>query len=83
MLFSKLQDYNITLDPKKARISFLSLTLLRKDIDSLGITTTEDKVKAIRLLIFPRTYKQLEIYLGITGNLRYYIKGYAYKSEPL
>jgi len=83
LLFSKLQEYNITLDPKKARIGFPSLTLLGKNIDSLGITTTDEKVKAIRSLLFPRTYKQLETYLGMTGDLRHYIRGYAYKAEPL
>lgn len=83
LLFAKLQEFNITLDPKKARIGFPSLTLLGKDIDSAGMSTTAEKVKAITSLVFPRTCKQLETYLGMTGDLRHYIKNYAHKSEPL
>ncbi|KAI3088816.1 hypothetical protein CBS147333_10369 [Penicillium roqueforti] len=83
LLFAKLEEFNITLDPKKARIGFPSLTLLGKDIDSAGMSTTAEKVKAITSLVFPRTCKQLETYLGMTGDLRHYIKSYAQKSEPL
>ncbi|CRL21462.1 unnamed protein product [Penicillium camemberti] len=70
-------------DLKKAHIGFPSLTLLGKDIDSAGISTTAEKVKAITSLIFPRIYKQLETYLRMTGDLRHYIKNYIHKSEPL
>ncbi|OOQ90683.1 hypothetical protein PEBR_03224 [Penicillium brasilianum] len=63
-LFAKLQEFNITLDPKKARLGFPTLTLLGKDIDLLGMTTTVEKVKAIRSLTFPRTCaKELKKYI--------------------
>lgn len=49
-VFSTFARFNICLDPKKARIAFPSLTLLGKEIDSLGITTKADKLLAIRSL---------------------------------
>lgn len=38
MLFRRLMDYNIHLQPKKAFIGFPSITLLGQHIDSLGMT---------------------------------------------
>lgn len=57
LLFVKLEEFNITLDPKKVYIRFLSLTLLGKDIDSVDILITAKKVKAITLLVFLYIYK--------------------------
>jgi hypothetical protein len=83
LVFAKLQEYGISLDPAKARIGFPSLTLLGKDVDSFGMTTKQEKLRAITSLEFPRTCKQLETYLGMTGHLRHYIDKYAAKAAPL
>ncbi|KAJ5675356.1 hypothetical protein N7462_008253 [Penicillium macrosclerotiorum] len=42
-----------------------------------------EKLHAITSLEFPRTCKQLETYLGMTGEFRHYIQSYAQKSGPL
>ncbi|OQD70266.1 hypothetical protein PENDEC_c025G06138 [Penicillium decumbens] len=75
-VFSTFADFNVCLDPKKAWIAFPTLTLLGKEIDSLGMTTKVDKLLAIRSLQFPRSCKQLETYLGMTGEFRHYIHLY-------
>ncbi|KAJ5752832.1 hypothetical protein N7520_008426 [Penicillium odoratum] len=82
-VFDICQTANIRLDPKKARLCFPSLTLLGKEIDSVGITTDAHKLRAITSLSFPRTCKQLETYLGMTGDLRHFIPHYARIAEPL
>jgi hypothetical protein len=78
-----LQEYNICLDPRKARLAFPSLTLLGREIDSLGMTTQAEKLKAISSLTFPKNCKQLETYLGMTGDFRHCISRYASKVNPL
>lgn len=82
-VLATLARYNICLDPKKAKIGFPSLTLLGRTIDSLGLSTKDDKLAAIRSLPFPRTCKHLETYLGMCGDLRHFIQGYAAKAAPL
>lgn len=57
--------------------------LLGQRVDSLGLTTAEDKLRAIRLLIYPETLGALEYYLGLTGYLRSYVHFYAQLAEPL
>jgi hypothetical protein len=52
-------------------------------VDSLGLTTPEEKLKAIANLKFPYTLQQIETYLGFTGWMRQYVPRYAQTSEPL
>lgn len=49
----------------------------------IRLTTDEEKVAAIKELIFPRTLKDLEIYLGFTGYLRHSVPYYAALAAPL
>lgn len=45
--------------------------ILGKIVDSLGMTTSEEKLEAIRKLEFPKTLETLEQMLGFTGSLRH------------
>jgi hypothetical protein len=57
--------YNITIKGKKYFISYPLATILRKKVDSFGLSITKEKLEAIVKLAFPKTAKELEIYLGI------------------
>jgi hypothetical protein len=52
-------------------------------VDSLGLSSSDEKLKALSQLAFPRTLRQLESYLGLAGFLRSYIPHYAAVSKPL
>jgi hypothetical protein len=82
-VFSRLEARNVCLGPEKAFIGFPSIQLLGQRFDSLGLATLDSRIKAISALKFPNTLKQLETYLGMTGALRHYIEGYAWKTQPL
>jgi len=36
-------------------------------MDSIGLTTSEEKIRVISKLLFPTTLRKLETYLGLTG----------------
>jgi hypothetical protein len=57
--------YNITIKGKKYFISYLLATILGKKVNSFSLFTTKEKLEAIIKLAFPKTIKELEIYLGI------------------
>ena len=82
-VFSVLGKNNISIKPTKAFLGYPSVSLLDQKVDSLGLATSEEKLKAIAKLRFPRTLRQLETYLGLTGWLRDYIAHYAGISKPL
>ena len=79
-LFERL---GIRLKPSKSFLGFPTVKLLGQHVDSLGLTTATDKLKALSRLSFPHTLRDLEIYLGLTGWLRSYVEKYAQKAEPL
>jgi len=58
--------YNITIKGKKYFINYLLVTIFRKKIDSFSLSITKEKLEAIIKLVFPKTIKELETYLGIT-----------------
>lgn len=59
------------------------MVLLDQQVNSLGLTTLEQKLKAIQLLTYPSTLEALEHYLGLTSYLRSYIHFYAQLATPL
>lgn len=83
MLFEIFLHYNISIKPTKSFLNYPDLKLLGQRVNSLGLTTSDEKLKAIRLLAYPDTLGALEYYLGLTGYLRNYIHFYAQLAAPL
>lgn len=83
ILFDIFLQYNISIKPTKSYLNYPDVGLLGQRVNSLGLTTSEEKLKAIRLLTYPDTLGALEYHLGLTGNLRGYIHFYAQLAAPL
>lgn len=83
ILFEIFVTYRISIKPTKSLFNYPDVSLLGQYIDSLGLTTTTEKVQVIKLLTYSETLGALEYYLGLTGYLRFYIHFYAQLSEPL
>ena len=77
ILFEIFLEYNISIKPTKSYLNFLDVGLLSQQVNFLGLTTSPEKLKAIRLLTYPNTLGTLEYYLGLTVYLRNYIHFYA------
>ncbi|KAI3540896.1 hypothetical protein CABS03_02268 [Colletotrichum abscissum] len=82
-VLTRLQDKNISLGPDKSFAGFPSAIVLGKVVDAFGMTTSEDKVRAIRALVFPKTLQALESFIGLAGSLRHHVPRYAAIAEPL
>jgi len=54
-VFTLLDKTNISINPAKAFIGYPSVQLLGQKVDSLGLSTAEDKLRAIAALSFPTT----------------------------
>lgn len=83
MLFEIFLHYNISIKPTKSFLNYPDVRLLGQRVNSLGLTTSDKKLKAIRFLAYPNTLGALEYYLGLTGYLRNYIHFYAQLAAPL
>lgn len=65
--FALFQRVNIAIKPSKTFLGFPSVALLGQQVDSLGLSTTKEKLAALNGLRFPHTLKDLETYLGMTN----------------
>lgn len=66
-IFQVFRSNNISIKLAKTFIGYSSLQLLGQNVDSPGLATAEEKLKAIAKLKFPQILRQLEHYLGLTG----------------
>ena len=55
--------------PKKSFIGYPSVHLLGQKVNTFSLTTDQEKLEAIRRLVFPFRLSALEHYLGLTGWL--------------
>ena len=83
VLFDIFLRYNILIKPTKFFLNYPDVELLEQKVNSLGLTTSDEKLKAIRLLAYLDTLGALEYYLGLTGYLQSYIHFYAQLAAPL
>ena len=74
---------NIAISPAKSYIAYLDIELLGFRVNSLGLTTTKERVIAFCNLAFLDSLKALEQYLGISSFLQYLILYFAKLSKPL
>ena len=77
MLFEIFLHYNISIKPTKLFLNYPDVRLLEQRVNFLGLTTSDKKLKAIRVLAYLNTLGALEYYLDLTGYLQNYIHFYA------
>ena len=82
-IFSLYRERRVSLSPAKSFLGYPSVVLLGQRVDSLGLSTSEEKIAAISALQFPYSLRDLEIFLGLTGWLRSSIPRYAQRALPL
>jgi hypothetical protein len=83
LVFQRLEDMNVKLEPTKVYIGFPSVKLLGQRVDAFGLSTPEERIAAIQKIAFPKTLRELEIYLGLTSWFRHYVEKYAEHAAPL
>lgn len=68
-VFSCLDEYNVSLAPKKAYVGYPSVQLLGQRVDVFGYASTTKRMAALQELKYPCNALELEIYLGAVGYL--------------
>ncbi|GJF00938.1 polyprotein [Phanerochaete sordida] len=73
----------LTLSPAKCHLFYASVLLLGHKVSRLGLSTHEEKVKAILELARPTNRHQLQTFLGMAGYFSAFIPYYALVATPL
>lgn len=76
VLFNIFLYYNIYIYPIKLYLNYLDMRLYGKRVNSLGLTTSDEKLKLIYLLTYPHKLGAIEYYFGLTIYLQSYIHFY-------
>ena len=82
-IFRALQRINLAVNPAKSWVGYDSVELLGFCVDTFGFSNTKERVKAIRSIRIPRTLKNLEYYIGLTGFMQHLVPEYGIFIEPL
>lgn len=82
-LFEIFFYYKISIKPNKSFLNYPNIAFLGYRVNSLYPTTSEKKLKAIKLLISPNILGALEYYLSLSGYLQGYIHFYTQLTAPL
>lgn len=64
-------------------LNYPDMGLFGQKVNSIGLITSNKKLKAIYFLIYPNTLGALEYYLDLTGYLQSYMHFYAQLAAPL
>jgi hypothetical protein len=83
MLFDRLRQYNLRLNPKKCVFGQSEINLLGYVVSQHGLKANPAKVAAITRMQAPKSTAEIRSFLGMTGYYRNCIKDYARIAEPL
>ena len=82
-MFALFRQHRISLNLKKSFLDYLSVTLLEQRVNFLDLFTSEEKLKIIISLRFPKSLRKLETFLRLIRWLRSFIFRYAQRVNAL
>ncbi|POS75391.1 hypothetical protein DHEL01_v206213 [Diaporthe helianthi] len=82
-VFARLREANIAMGPKKSFFAAPTAVVLGRYVDSFGLSTTEERLQAVKSLEFPKSLKDLEHFIGLAGYMRHNVPRFAMKIAPL
>ncbi len=83
MVLQRLRDVNLKLNPNKCIFSINNIILLGLVVGKLGTHLDPNKVKAIVEFPIPKTFTNIQAFLGLTRYYQNYIQRYAKIATPL
>lgn len=75
-VLERLQQFNVTLNPNKAKIGVTSVEYVGHVISNEGLSMSEGKREKVQEFRQPLTQKDMKSFLGMTNQFRPHLKGY-------
>ena len=83
LVFERIRKANLQLKAKKCHLFKTEVTFLGHKVSQSGVTTEEEKVKAVQEWPTPKSVKAVRSFLGLIGYYRRFVEGYARIAAPL
>ena len=81
--FERIRQFNLRLGIEKCRFLCSEVKYLGHLINGDGIKPDPDKIKAVEDFKTPKSVKDIQSFLGLTGYYRTFVKDYAFIADPL
>jgi hypothetical protein len=81
--FCRMSEMVVTMAPEKAFVGYPSAKLLGQRVDAFGISSTDERIEALRNIVFPRHARDMERYVGAINFLNDRTPYLAQIDEPL
>lgn len=78
-----LEEYNLSLNPKKCHFNVQGGTVLGFEISDGHVKPGRQKLEAVAKFPRPTTIKNIRQFMGLTGYFRHFVKNYAGIAKPL
>jgi len=75
-VLQRLKQFNVTLNPNKARVGVTTVEYVGHIISDKGLTMSEAKIQKVQEFRKPLTQKEMKSFLGMTNQFRPHIRGY-------
>ena len=82
-VLSIIAKAGLTLSPLKCHIGYCSIIVLGNKVSRLGLSTRQEKLKAMWELKAPKDKKRLELFLGLAVYFSAYIPYFSWMVNPL
>ena len=83
LVFQRLQDHGIVINPSKCELGVQKLRFLGHMIDHHGVHPCSDKVQAVQEFPLPVTASKLRKFLGLVNFYHRFLPNAAYTLQPL
>lgn len=83
IVFERLRQHNMKLNMKKCIFFAKEINILGHTVSGQGIRMDKSKIETVKRFPTPANARQVQVFLGLTGYYRSFIRSYAEIASPL
>ena len=83
MAFDHLREHGLKLKPSKCEVFKPEINYLAHHVSQKGVLPSKKNLESIAQCLPPETYTKVKSFVGLVGDYRHFIKGFAKIAAPL